>query len=140
MTVPLLPDTYTAVQDELLLFGGACLLGIPAGVLFDLFRVLRRILPHRSPAVALEDILFLLLCSVLLLCYSIYAGGVFRMYYALGMLMGFWLYLCTIGQLVCRVCTGMLRLLCKPINWLVRICRKVSERFVRNAKNAKKEE
>ena len=37
-----IPDTFWTIQEELSLFGGACLLGIPAGILFDMNRLFRR--------------------------------------------------------------------------------------------------
>ena len=41
-----IPDTFWTTQEELLLFGGSVLLGIPAGILFDLWRILRRLRPQ----------------------------------------------------------------------------------------------
>ncbi|HAJ96286.1 MAG TPA: hypothetical protein DCO72_00890, partial [Ruminococcus sp.] len=66
-----IPDTFWTIQEELSLFGGACLLGIPAGILFDLNRLFRRIFPHHHRlTVAIEDTLWMLSVATLLLCYA----------------------------------------------------------------------
>ena len=38
------PENFHTVKEELFLLGGAVVLGIPAGILFDFFRFLRRLL------------------------------------------------------------------------------------------------
>lgn len=54
-------------QTRLLIF--AVLLGIPLGVVFDVLRTLRLLLPHGKLAAALEDVAFLLLWAGTLLCF-----------------------------------------------------------------------
>ena len=128
-----IPDTFWTIQEELSLFGGACLLGIPAGILFDLNRLFRRMIPHRHRlTVAIEDILWMLSVAVLLLCYaSGFAKGVFRFYYAVGCLLGWIIYECTLGQ---PTVTLLYRILVKPFTGIVRICAKGWDRFVQNTK------
>ena len=41
-----IPDTYFTVQEQTTLFLFACLLGLPMGLLFDLFRMLRVLFRH----------------------------------------------------------------------------------------------
>ncbi len=132
MALQIVPETYFTANEQLLLFGGACLLGIPAGLAFDAGRILRRTLPHRAAVVAIEDVLFLLYVSLLLLGYSYaFARGEFRVYYAMGCLLGWALYACTIGRLVVGVLAGLLRVPC----W---ICKKICLRFVGNSKKTEK--
>ena len=52
-----IPDTYFTVQEQTTLFLSACLLGLPMGLLFDLFRMLRVLFRHALVVVAIEDIL-----------------------------------------------------------------------------------
>lgn len=134
-----IPDTYWTIHEELALFGGACLLGAPVGVLFDALRVLRRCIRHPAWAVAAEDILWLLLSALLLLCYaSACAKGVFRGYYAAGTFLGFALYELTLGNPTVRLLTCIGRALCLPFHWLRRlstpICTKMRASFVEYAK------
>lgn len=129
----IIPETYFLAGEQLLLFGGACLLGIPAGLCVDLFRILRTIFPHHSLAVALEDILCCLLCSLFLMCYTYaFARGEFRMYYAAGMLIGFLLYECTVGLILVQFLRRMLRPW-KNRKRIAPICRKMGKRFGKSA-------
>lgn len=126
-------------QEELLLFGGTCLLGVPTGVLFDAFRLLRRLVKHHTLAVAAEDFLWVIAVSVLLLCYaSAFAQGVFRVYYAAGCLLGFILYECLLGRVMVAFLERLLRLLAVPFQavgkGVVLICKKVRLRFVEFSK------
>ncbi len=120
----LIPETFYTVQEELLLLGGAVLLGIPAGIAWDCFRLLRRVLPHHWAAVMLEDIFYLIFVSFLLLCYaSAFARGDFRMYYVIGCACGMVLYECILGRPVLRLWDSF-----------ARICKKLVASFVKHAK------
>lgn len=141
-----IPDTFWTTQEELLLFGGSCLLGLPAGILFDGWRLLRRLLPPRhAVTVAVQDMLWLLEVCVLLLCYACtFDKGVFRGYFAIGCLIGFVLYECTLGRLAVAVLERILRLLWKPVHWaglwFARICKKTKKIFVELTEKVKKEQ
>lgn len=139
-----IPDTFWTTQEELLLFGGAVLLGVPAGILFDLWRILRRLRPHPGWLVAAEDMLWVLSVGMLLLCYADTLGkGVFRGYYALGCGIGFVLYACTVGKVVTNFIAGCFRVLGMPVSRIcagfVTICRKAAHSFVNSTKKDKKE-
>jgi hypothetical protein len=124
MLIKLLPETFYTVQEELMLLGGSVLLGIPTGIFFDFLRLFRRIVKHHFLTVMLEDMLFLLLTSFLLLCYvSTFAGGVFRMYLVIGWLCGFLLYICTVGNLILAL-----------LERFARICEKIKAFFVKYPK------
>lgn len=138
-----IPDTFWTTQEELLLFGGACLLGLPAGVLFDCFRLLRRLVPHHAIAVAAEDILFMTAVSLMLLFYaSAFAKGVFRGYYAAGCLIGFLMYECTLGRMAVLVLEKLFRVLGMPVSAVGRgialICKKVWLSFVKSSEKRRK--
>ena len=120
----LIPETFYTVQEELLLLGGSVLLGIPSGIFFDFLRFFRRIAKHHAFTVMLEDMMFLLLTSLLLLCYvSTFANGIFRMYMVIGWLCGFLLYISTVGNLILYL-------------WehFARICEKIKAFFVKYSK------
>ena len=139
-----LPDTFWTTQEELLLFGGSVLLGIPVGILFDFWRILRRLRPHPGWLVAAEDMVWILSAGMLLLCYAdAFAKGVFRGYYALGCGIGSVLYACTVGRAVTEAVTGMLRLLNMPVQRIcagfVTYCRKAAGSFVKSNKKDRKE-
>lgn len=143
MLLHIVPETFLSPEEQLLLFGGACLLGIPCGLVFDSFRLLRRLIPHHPAAVALEDVLAPVICGILLIGYtSSFAKGDFRLYYVIGCLGGFVLYECTIGRLVLCIGSQICRLLRAPFRWagrgFVMFCRKVCSIFVGTSKKHKK--
>lgn len=143
MMLHVIPETFLSPEEQLLLFGGSCLLGIPCGLLFDSLRLLRKLFPHHAAAVAAEDMLFPVLCGILLMGYtSSFAKGDFRLYYIIGCTAGFVLYECTIGRLVLSVGGRICWLLRAPFQGIRKgfalICRKVCTIFVRNSKIKKK--
>lgn len=92
------------VRAQTLQFLGCCLLGLPAGLFFDAFRLLRAILPHPSAAVFAEDLLWTAGCALMLLCYiTVFADGVFQVWMPVGFVLGFALYLLTVGMLTARL-------------------------------------
>ena len=120
----IIPDTYRTVQEELYLLGGAVLLGIPSGIFFDFLRFFRRIIRHHFLTVMLEDIIFLVFSSFLLLSYiSAFAEGEFRMYLVIGWLCGFLLHECTLGSFILHIWDSF-----------ARICKKILSSFVKHAK------
>lgn len=97
-------DTHITVQEELLRFARAGLLGAACGVLFDAMRLLRTLLPHGAIAVFLEDALFsFLFCFVLQIDAWSFCGGTLRFQQFLGMSLGLAVYLLTIGLVTGRM-------------------------------------
>ncbi len=140
----IIPETYVYPEQQLLFFAGACLLGIPCGILWDAFRLFRKLIPHHSAAVAAEDILFPVICGVLISGYiSGFAMGEFRMYHVIGCVLGFVLYECTLSRLVMGIGTALCTVLKIPFRLLEQgralICRKVSRIFVESSKKKQKQ-
>ncbi|MBR6792249.1 MAG: spore cortex biosynthesis protein YabQ [Ruminococcus sp.] len=97
----IIPETFFSVSEHLMLFFLSCLTGAFLGVLYDIFRILRIALPHSSIAVFLEDFLFCLIWSLsLMMLSSVCARGELRLFFAIGSLLGFILYMVTLGRLV----------------------------------------
>lgn len=117
---------HTTVPEELRRFFGSMLLGIPAGLLFDLLRTLRAFLPHPSPVVFLEDALYAFLLCFLLQCYAwTWADGILRLQYACGGLIGLSVYLLTVGTLWARLLAAV-----RHVLYLIR--QKTARAFVKN--------
>lgn len=81
--------------------------GICAAAFFDLFRIFRRLFPHSSLAIALEDILFWFvtgICIFLLLLW--FQSGRLRVFLPIAFLLGSILWLASFSRLllgpVCR--------------------------------------
>ena len=141
-------ETFFTVQEQTRLFVLACLAGIPLGMLYDGLRILRAVFPHGKISVAAEDILFLLLWSIQLMGFvALFARGELRAFYAVGNLLGFFLYRLTMGNLVVhavrRVSGAIRRLLHRLFRPLLsgtmHLHKKICVKFVRIRQNTKKE-
>lgn len=76
------------------------LLGVCSGIVWDVFRFVRRIKPPGRIALFLEDVLFFVIWSLMtfLLCY-IYNFGIIRAYILLAQPFGFLLWYCLPGKI-----------------------------------------
>ena len=98
----IIPETFFSVNEHLSLFLLSCLMGAFMGLFYDVFRILRIALPHGKAAVFLEDILFCLIWSLsLVMLAAVCARGELRLFFAVGSLMGFIVYLLTLGRYIC---------------------------------------
>lgn len=99
-----IPETFFTVNQELVLFLLSCIFGAAYGVLYDIFRTLRIILPHNSMLVAAEDIAFLVIYGITLSLFaSAFSLGQVRFYFVIGNILGFLLYIATVGHIVIGV-------------------------------------
>ena len=95
------PETFFSVNEELRLFFLSWVLGAALGLFYDVFRGLRLLVHHSSAAVAAEDILFTACWGVSLSVFSsVLALGQLRGFFVLGSILGFALYILTVGRVV----------------------------------------
>lgn len=128
----MLPEHFFSISEEARLFLGSCLLGLPIGMLLDIFRLLRATLPHHAIAVFLEDVCFALAAMVMLQCYAtMFARSDLRGYFAVGALLGLTLYLLTIGTVWMQILRKLKHCLILPKRVFCRIRRKIHGFFVR---------
>lgn len=136
-------ETFFTASEQLRLFGLSCLLGIPIGIAFDCFRALRLLIPHNRVLVALEDMLFLGLYGVFLMCFVMsMSRGELRWFYPVGNGLGFVVYHCTAGVVVVgvlrRLLGGVRRLFAPLGRFLALICAKMKRLFVGTLQKIKK--
>lgn len=133
------PETFYSVHEQLILFGISCIFGAVLGVCYDVFRTVRVILPHNSWLVLFEDILFLAGYTVFLTSFvSAAARGELRLYFVIGNILGFAVYLCTVGSAVIRTMKKLFSFICTVFNFIMRpfrfiyalLCEKVGNKFV----------
>ncbi len=101
-------ETFFSVSHQVSLFLMSVLLGAAMGVVYDCFRVLRIVFPPaaKSGAVLVQDIIFWLIYGFAFFCYATLAArGEIRFFIFFGSLIGFVLYILTLGNLI----TGILR-------------------------------
>ncbi len=135
-------ESFFTSGQQMNLFIMSCLFGVPIGIVFDIFRTLRIIIPHGKIAVLIEDILFFLLYGIFIMCFTVTAArSEFRFYYCLGNLLGFILYFTTAGSIVTKFLRKIIekiRELLRPIvKKFVLICGKILKKFVRSLQNIK---
>lgn len=105
-------ESFFTASEQGRLFWYSCLFGIPIGIGFDLFRILRAVLPHNRVLVALEDLLFCMLYALFVSAFSFgFARGHLRWYFPVGNLLGFTLYYLTAGRVVMGVIHRILGIL-----------------------------
>lgn len=97
-------ETQLTVSTELMRFCYSLLLGLPCGILLEIFRTLRALLPHHPIAVFIEDTIFSFSCCFVLQCYVwSFCAGALRWQYAAGMCLGLILWLLTAGAVWRRI-------------------------------------
>lgn len=142
-------NTFFTVSQQTSVFLLSVLLGAALGVVYDCFRVARILLPPlaKTRPTFFADMLFWLIFGFCVFCFAAaLARGQVRMFMFFGSLLGFALYILTLGNLITgvirRVVTAVYRLLHKvysiaiePFVKLLRIfCQKVLRFFVRSHK------
>lgn len=113
--------TFFSVSSQTSFFLLSVVLGAALGVVYDCFRVFRILFPPaaKAAAVAVQDVLFWLIYGFGIFLYSAaVCGGSLRFFMFIGSLLGFALYILTLGDLI----TGILRQLATAV---YRILRKV---------------
>lgn len=112
------PETFFSVHEELTLFGLSCLFGGLLGVVYDIFRTARVMVPHRGWLVFAEDAVFLGFYGIFLSAFASAASrGELRFYFVIGNAAGFALYLATVGSVV----IGTMKKLCYFVKKIIRI-------------------
>lgn len=148
------PETFYSVNEQLVLFGLSCLFGAVLGVCYDIFRTARVIFPHNSWLVLIEDIAFLAGYTVFITAFaSAAARGELRFYFVIGNILGFTVYLCTVGSAVIKTMKKLYSLLrtvfafiMRPFGFVYVLLREkagikfvgISENFVNSIKKSKK--
>ena len=99
--------------------------GIIIGILFDIFRIIRRSFKTPDILTYIEDVIFWLLTGVILL-FTIFKfnNGEIRIYLFIGLIIGLIIYLLTISRYFIKICVKILLVLKKvfyyPINLIVK--------------------
>lgn len=138
-----IPETFFSVNEQLILFGISCIIGVSMGIVFDVFRALRALLPHNAGLVFAEDLLFLIGWAATLSVFaSATARGELRLFCAIGSILGFILYIVTVGSAVIAffrklfsVIKGVFSVIMRPLEFVyVFIREKALMKFVGTSK------
>lgn len=135
------------VENQAYLFLVFSLTGVIIGILFDLFRVLRKSIRTADIVTYLEDILFWILSGILIL-YNIwyFNDGEIRLFMFLGIIMGIMIYMLTLSNLFIKIfqtiLSTLIKILAIPFKAIIAIFRKIYQiiksiikKIVKNSKN-----
>ena len=113
--------------DENVFLAHAFFIGIYITFVYDLLRILRRVVPHSSFWVSVEDLAFWVYCAgkVFLLMHH-ESDGTLRWFAVLGALVGMLLYRKTVGALFVKYISLAL---IKVRDFCVKICKMVCKHF-----------
>lgn len=147
----MLLDNFFTLSEECLLFLYSVLLGVFLGVVFDIFRIIRAIIPHKSALVAVEDVIFMMIWGLSLVIFSVeLSRGNVRFFCFLGSVLGFAIYFFTVGYALLtaiRAVSNAIRrffylvyrkILLKIAGGFVSVYQKVKTFFVNNCPKFKK--
>lgn len=117
-------------QNQAYLFLVFSLTGVVIGILFDLFRILRRTIKTSNIITYIEDVLFWILTGLLIL-YNIwfFNNGEIRIFMFLGVILGVLIYMSTLSNIIIKVFTKILQTIIKvlelPFKTLKNIFKKI---------------
>lgn len=119
------------------------LMGIVISFLYDILRILRRIIPHNILAVSLEDLAYWIACSLMIFSMLIRENnGVLRWFAIVGASAGMFLYKKTLGNLFVKYISlliqRLLHLVGKILNLLFRPLQLVGKRIEGSGKKSGK--
>ena len=96
--------------------------GAVIGLLFDLFRILRKTLPHPAFLIQLEDLIFWLAVTGLMFYFLLNENfGEIRLFTLLGAALGAILYFYTLSRIIMKVSVTVIEFLKRVIGTAVRI-------------------
>lgn len=116
---------FLGTGREITLFLYAMLTGALLGSAYDILRALRISVRHHSAVVAAEDFVFCVLFGTVYygLCVS-FTEGALRLFILAGMLVGFGVYLASLGRIVCGILSRVFGLVAGFYMIVVKIIKK----------------
>lgn len=107
-------DTFFTLSQQTAQFFLSIAAGAVLGTAYDIFRALRIIFPfaRKKSIVCICDIVFMIICGVTVFAFSfLFCRGQVRLFCIIGAMLGFILYLLSLGSIV----TGILRVIVSAV-------------------------
>jgi len=129
-----------AVRYQSTLFGMAVIWGIGIVWLYDILRILRRIIKHTKVFVYLEDIIFWT-AEAFIIYHLMYTNdnGAIRLYTMFGICIGIILYSLLLSRffvkIISKILISIINVISKPIRFIKKILTSLFRRFNTNFKN-----
>lgn len=118
-------------ENQAYLFICFVLVGIIIGIVFDLFRILRRTFKTKDLITYIEDIIFWIITGIIII-YSMYkfCDGELRFFMIIGIIIGTILYLITISEYVIKISVYIINILKRILYFPLKIVFKFIRRFI----------
>lgn len=114
------------IESEALVFWVSMVVGVGLFLLYDLFRIFRRVVPHGIVWISVEDFLYwLIFAAVLFLLLYICNEGMFRGYVMLALMLGMLLYLFVFSKYVIRINVYLLKKVFKVLGCVWKLLWKI---------------
>lgn len=105
--------------------------GITIGILFDVFRILRKSFKTADIITYLQDILFWLIAgSIILFSIFQFNHGEIRSYVFIGIMLGFVLYMITISKFIIKYSVFIIQWIKKIISYPLHLLEKIIKSFI----------
>ena len=130
------------IQTQSFTFIIFILVGILIGIVFDIFRIIRRSFKTPDFITYIEDILFWIISGALLLfCIFTFNNGELRLYLFVSIILGNLLYLFTLSKYFIKISTYLINILKKilyyPYSIIKKIIKKIYNPLVKFLRNVK---
>lgn len=131
-------ETFFLNSTQLQAFLISCVVGLLFGLIYDVFRVFRIVIPHNSILVAIEDIILLTAYGIFTICFafSIMRGQI-RFFFLVGNFIGFILWYLTIGSVIIKTALRLKGYILKVIDLILTPIKKISTLLVKVKKKLK---
>lgn len=122
-----------SMSGQAWLFLSTVVVGFIIGFVYDIFRIIRKTIPHRTWVVQVEDVLYWSSVSILMFYFMLQRNyGEIRFFSIAGAAIGMVIYFCSASILVMKVSVAVieffkrviltaLRILLTPIRWLIKL-------------------
>ncbi len=107
------------------------IVGIIIGILFDIFRILRKSFKTKDIVTYIEDILFWILTGIIIL-FSMYrfSNGELRFFMIIGILMGTLIYMITFSKYIIKISVFIINLIKKIIVYPIKVVKRILKKII----------
>lgn len=123
------------IDNQAYLFTIFVINGVLIGILFDFFRILRKVFKTSDFVTYIEDIIFWILTGIIFI-YSMYkfCDGELRIFMIIGIMIGTLIYMLTISQILIKVLTIIINFLKRIIIIPLKIIYNISKKMKKFSK------
>lgn len=107
------------------------IVGIIIGILFDIFRILRKSFKTKDIVTYIEDIIFWVLTGIIIL-FSMYkfSNGELRFFMIIGIIMGTLMYMITFSRYVIKISVFIIKIIKTIIVYPVKVVEKILKKII----------